>query len=404
MQIPLSMLAALVALHCQLSFVRSGKRRWLVAGAAFAAISVAAYEIFAPIIAAMALWLWLSGPRSPRGSLTAAALPLAVVAAVMASKLLISDRIPSGGLALYARGLRQFTRPDFDWRVDNGLNIFAAASVHFWWAIRGAARAFEALLSGELGAVSLVASLAAALISFVSLRSIVPSGDPKDSKRLLLLGIVVFALGHAVFLITPAMFFSPGGPSNRVLVAAALGVAMIVVAIVHVASDIVPARNRPTIFAATISTLVFFGMLRVQHIENHWMKAGDAEALIMHRAAKDLHAVPTSAVVLLDDVCPYDGPAIVMEAPWDISGALSVAAGRNIRGDAVSARMSPRENGVSTSIYREPAFYPYGSMLYAYDPMKRLITPLPDRNAAAAYFAADRKPCPEAFPGHGVLI
>src|SRR5438046_212892 len=56
-QIPLSMLAAFVSLHCQLSFARTGKAAWAVAAGLAAIASIAAYEIFAPLIAAFPIGL-----------------------------------------------------------------------------------------------------------------------------------------------------------------------------------------------------------------------------------------------------------------------------------------------------------------------------------------------------------
>jgi hypothetical protein len=128
---------------------------------------------------------------------------------------------------------------------------------------------------------------------------------------------------------------------------------------------------------------------------------------VLAAARSDLKGLPPQSFVMLDNVCPYHGPAVIFEAPWDVSGALSLAAGKPIRGDEVSPRMTLRKNGLATSIYGEPAFYPYGAELYVYDPARHLLARLGDLAAARRYFgeaSKTRAPCPRGFVGHGVLI
>ena len=48
----------------------------------------------------------------------------------------------------------------------------------------------------------------------------------------------MFILGHATFVIVPAMNFSPTGTGNRALVAAAVGVALILAAVVRYAAGL----------------------------------------------------------------------------------------------------------------------------------------------------------------------
>src|SRR5437867_8565697 len=151
-QIPLSMLMMLVSLHCQLSFARTGRSGWAVAAAAAAVLSIGAYEIFAPFIAAFPLALvavqWRGRFREPAFRRRAIAL-LAVVVLVgvlVLAKFAASDRAQSPQLGRYVKGLIQLVRPDYDWRTDYALNIFAAASVHFWWTAVGWARGAQALV------------------------------------------------------------------------------------------------------------------------------------------------------------------------------------------------------------------------------------------------------------------
>jgi hypothetical protein len=68
--------------------------------------------------------------------------------------------------------------------------------------------------------------------------------------------------------------------------------------------------------------------------------------------------------------------------------------------------MMVEAEGLSTSIFGEAAFYPFGA-LYVYDPNRHLLVQLPDRESAVTYFDAARpgeKRCAQSYPGHGVLI
>jgi hypothetical protein len=95
---------------------------------------------------------------------------------------------------------------------------------------------------------------------------------------------------------------------------------------------------------------------------------------------------------------------VVFEAGWDVGGALTLALGRPIDGNAVSARMRPTVSGLETSIYKEPTVYPYGARLFVYNPAKHLLLRLGDAATAARYFASRRaNPCP-GFVARGVEV
>ena len=53
-QVPLSMALMLVSMHCMISFYRSGKAGWAGAAIVAAVLSLAAYEIFAPLLVGFA--------------------------------------------------------------------------------------------------------------------------------------------------------------------------------------------------------------------------------------------------------------------------------------------------------------------------------------------------------------
>ena len=115
--------------------------------------------------------------------------------------------------------------------------------------------------------------------------------------------------------------------------------------------------------------------------------------------------MPANSTVILDGVCPYRGAGVVFETWWDTGPALSLRLGRTIAGDVVSPRMRVEPDGLVTSIYRQPVRYAFGPRLDAYDVRRHLVSPLPDRASAAAYFTA-RPPlhCPVGYVARGVPI
>jgi hypothetical protein len=411
-QIPLSMLLALVSLHAQLSYDRTRRLSWLVTALVAALLSVSAYEIFAPVLAAFALGLVLmrfrtSGTTRFRTLITLMIL-VALLFAVALVKIAVSGR--AGDVAdphRYLMGAYQLIRPDYDWRVHSGLNIFAAIEVHFWRPVAGWAGEVRALFGGRANGSVIASAVAAAAVSYWRLRASPVGADHFDPLRLLLLGCAALLLGHATFLIVPSIMFSPSGMANRVLVAGAVGVAMILVAVLGLLLRATPAKYRAGTFAGIVCVVVFCGVSRVATVAGFWAQAPQLQQRVLLAAQTDLRALPAGTTVILDGVCPYHGPAVVFETSWDIAGALSLALARRVNGDAVSPRMSLAPRGLQTSMYKEPSFYPYGPSLYAYNPHLHLVAPLTSATDARRYFGRrDRWPeaCAPSYVGHGELI
>lgn len=414
-QVPLSMLLAFLSLHCQLAFVRTGRWFWAAAAALFAVASVAAYEIFAPFLVGLPVGLLLAHLRRKtsehlvlrRGLLLMLSLVVLFGMAVLV-KGFISPRGELPSLQMYAKGLERLVQPDYDWRTSSSLNIFAALEVHFWLPLVGAAKAARAVVTGEWGIYAAVAGLAVAAVAFWRLtrgeeRAITPSA----AERSLIFGVVAFLLGHAVFLLTPQMAFSPTGVANRVLVAASVGVALTFAAIAFYAAQLVPVRQRRFAFAAAIAFISLLGSWRTMEISSYWAEAREIQERAFRAAGADLAGLPPDAVIIVDGVCPYHGPAVILESWWDSSGWLSLALNRPVRADTSTNRMSIEAGGLRTTIYGEEGFYPFGPDLYIYDPLRHLVTPVPDVAAAKSYFTeslARKMDCRKSYPGHGELI
>lgn len=412
-QVPLSFALMLVSMHAQLSYARSKSAGWLVVALVAALLSIGAYEIFAPLLAAFTIALGYDAFRNlPDRAKSKLRIPiwpaliLAAMAAAVLFKLLSSGRTGALGDAdRYLLGLYQLVRPDYDWRIHSGLNILAAARAHFWAPLQGWASGGQALVNGSAPALVTGLAIAIGALAWWRLRTCRAKADRAGAKRLLLLGMATFLLGHATFLIVPSIHFSSTGIGNRVHVAAAIGVAMIFAVLLVGAANLVAERWRRAALATAVTAVVVSGFVRIAAIERYWAEVPRLQDRVIQAVRSDLRHLAAGSTVILDGVCPYHGPAIVFEASWDVSGALTLALGREIRGDTVSPRMSLTSTGIETSIYKQPSVYPYGPGLYVYNPTTHRLARLGDRAAAVEYFR-NREPlrCPEGFVGRGVKI
>ena len=396
--VPLSMVFALLSIHCQLTFARSRAVGSAALALLFAVLSIAAYETFAPLIFAFALWLAWSRPD--HRSWKAVALVLGVLALAILLKLAITDRAGAvADIGRYLKGLQQLFRTDYDWRVDGGLNIKAALDVHFVQTLAGWVKAASALLSGELAALPLLAVLGPSALALWRLHASDAPSTGMAPGRLFLVGLAAFVLGHAAFLIVPSIIFSPTGLANRALVPAAMGVALISTA----AFSWLGGR----IYPFAVAALVLLGAARTAQITEYWAEAPARQHRILAAARTDLRSVPEGSTVVLDGVCPYVGPAPVFETWWDVGPSLTLALGRTVRGDIVTDRMTVTSSGLVTAIYREPTVHRFGARLFFYDPRVPMLVQVRDEATAREYFrlrAGTAPRCPQSFVGHGVLI
>lgn len=412
-QVPLSMLLAILSLHAQLSFAKSGNKWWIAAAAVSAILSIAAYETFAPLILAFPLLPVIEAVRQGRiGSSSRRYAGLAVAAVVtvalsVVAKIMMTERGQSPDLHMYWKGLIRLVKPDYDWRLEGSLNIIGSWEVNVWQTLVGFERGAAAVLRGELGVPAVIAGIAVAALSLWALVRRSAGDDPASGAvRTLVIGLGVFLLGHAAFLVNSQMLFSPTGMGNRSMVAAAPGLAMMFVGLIALALRLVAPRQRQVVLAGVVATVALLGSWRIGQISNYWAEARTIHERFIADAKVDLKDMPAGSSVVVDGVCPYHGPAVVLETWWDASAVLTLALDRPIDGDSTTDRMQITPTGLATSIYEEPHFHPFGSSLYVYDTRRHRVVPLPDVDAARAYFLDPRRQfrCPTGYVGQGVLI
>lgn len=410
-QIPLSMLFAMLSLHAQLGFATKGNK-WRIAEAAiWAILSIAAYEIFAPLIVAFPLWLVLEARKEGRTGANArryawlAGAALATVALTVLAKSAVTDRAQAPDLHMYMKGLLRLVKPDYDWRSEGSLNIFATIEVNLWQPLVGLVRGTAAAFRGELPIAAVLAAIVVASLTFWRL-SARKSDDAAviSASGALLIGVVAFLAGHATFLINSQILFSPTGMGNRALVGMAPGLALAAAGLLALVCRAAP-RNGAMLFAAATSIVVLTAAWRSEQIYKYWAESWSIEQRVLASARSDLKHIPPKSTVIFDGVCPYHGPGVVMET-WEAADMLSLTLGREVWADTSSDRMEIRPEGLTTTIYDERQIYPYGPNLYVYDPGRHFLMPLPDRETAFAYFSSSSalRKCPQGYVGQGVLI
>jgi hypothetical protein len=225
--------------------------------------------------------------------------------------------------------------------------------------------------------------------------------------RLLGGGILVFALGYGIFLTNGRILFSSTSISNRVAIAAAVGVAMIWVGLAGAVAAIVRPRWRTWVFAVPVAVLCLSGFLIVQGLAATWAEAWQRQQMILADIQARVPSLESGTTIILDGICPYVGPAIVFESNWDLAGALETRYGDpTVRADVVSANLIVDGNGLSTRLYLDQfAHYEYDRRLFVFDARDSALRPLPDAQTAQTWWRKRQAPdCPYGGAGYGTVL
>ena len=416
-QISLSLLMFMASSFCEIRAARGGSLNWKVASLVFLTVNLSLYEIFAPLLIAVAIYAgWIRvNMRQPTTLFGRVTVVLPQTANVMfvvlalVGKSLVSTRSPhpAGLLDMVRYNVGVFFRPDYDWRKDYGLNLLAALDVNFRMliprAIDSAARAVDG------GLIPLITSGLNAVFAFIYLMRMGGGlRSPKHGLLSTLAGFVVFWIGYATFLISGQTAISPSGIGNRTAVASALGVAIVIAGLVYAGSALLrEAQLRRIVFSGMTSLFAFLFAMRIADLGSYWVQAYRSQQEVLRVARLDLAALPPGSTVILSGICPYTGPGIVFETSWDATGALRLTLMKRITGDVANSRTVLQEQGISTIIYDQAKFHPYGDQLFVYDPKRRRLDAITNRAEAERVIggSAEQSPgCREAFVAHGVPI
>ena len=406
----LSMCFFLLSLHAHLQALRdlSGRfLRWEALAFLGVLCSGFCYEVFLPLFLLASAFLfafelrtkgWRSavGPIVSKAVLHQAAI-VAAVALVLVVKALWAPRVPPN---LELIGLAAWTgRAILKAGMINYGYYFLLLPSTTWHVLR-----YYANLT--MVGTAAVIGIAVWIRLYTLPNLLVGSAGRLRAKMWIYLGcgIALFVAGYSLFPIKPA----ENGPNNRAAIAGTVGFAVSVIGGLGIFTSLFPHVWRKTIFCTAVAFISTSGALIIAVVGNFWIEGFRMQKEILSDIQDHVPAIPVGASLILDGVCPYNGPAPIFNAAWDLSGALSLVYGHpGVEANIVTKWMTVEQNGLSISTYAGRVIYPFGK-LYVYHYGRKTRYALPDAQTAQTYFdeistdRADR--CPPDDDGNGVDV
>jgi hypothetical protein len=232
---------------------------------------------------------------------------------------------------------------------------------------------------------------------------------PKAMLFLIGFGMAVFALGYAIPASIGARQTSPTGVMNRINGAAAIGVALSFVGFVGLFSSCFRKQEvQRNLFCGLIALLFASNIIVNETIASFWVRAYKRQQTVLQAIYRSFPQLRPASIVLLDGVCPYDGPAIVFESYYDLWGALaSHYHDLTLRADVLTSELRVGTAGISIFLFNW-SDYPYGENVFVYRFDHGMVYPIPNAEAAHHYFKIIRSNwdnyCPPGKPGMGSQI
>lgn len=411
LQAPLALLFMLMALRLDIAQVAAPKRarRLLLTVASVGALvaSLLSYEVFMPLfLLSPVLMAWharLHGQERPWGLMFQVGLRNLIALGLLAwAKLAWTTRVkpfePSEQLAWFAWLLRRAVRVTLFHEYGAGLGGALQRT-------RERGLPMSGWVVVVLGAVLTAAALTLA------------QHGPRPAFRvawrrssgLIVLGCGLFIAGYAVFLFTGNAFITATGLANRIAIAAALGLALVLTGLVGLARALAAnGRIGAGLLTVGTSACVAIGSTLLQVQAGYWAEARRQQEQLTLRLLQRVPRLPSDVHLLIDGPCPYVGPAPVLEGALDASGLLRfLYRDATLVGDMVTPKLRLEDEGAVTHLYAQRLVHPY-EHLYVFQVDSGRLHTLPTRAAAEAYFRdvnpARGAQCPPAGDGRGVAI
>ena len=246
------------------------------------------------------------------------------------------------------------------------------------------------------------------LLVFVYLnRAVGPSSTTLPGRRawaaLIGLGLLVFALGHAIFAASTDIWFTSTSLGNRVAIAAAVGVALVFVAACGWAAAWLPgAQTGRQAFCLCVALLCAAGFLVNNTLAQFWIGAYQQQQRIVSDIRLTLPDLPARSTLILDGVCLEHGGAYAFTGKRDVAALLQMAyADPNLWATAITTTPRVEPGQLSVFTYRDWDSYPYGDTLLVYNDRQKEAHRLADLSAAQQYFQASgfvpERDCPPGF-------
>ena len=311
-----------------------------------------------------------------------------VLAAVAVYKARTSPRLhaPRGMPALIWSIVTNLFRPGFK-DGEYGLNLRAAFTANFGDYFLRLPATVWSLHRGHPLAWLPLAALVFGSVIFLYARTIPPDFSIRRSIAVSVAGLGVFLIGYSMFLTNKAIQITPAGIGNRTSIAAALGVAFSIAGFCGaIAAAFTNQRSRATAFAALVAAYAAGGFFVVATLSSFWIDAYATELTVEHDVESHVGSLPPRTTLLLGGICPYNGPAIIFEADWDLSGALRLHSGdRTLSADVLRPRFyKVTDYAIITTLYEGEDEYDFAPNLVLYDFARKTTSALTDEKAALA--------------------
>jgi hypothetical protein len=410
-QANVSMTLYFLSQYAALRALRADGRRWwgwAVLALVTAVGSVLAYEVALPLFLLTPLLLiWYARRLPSREAGFTRGRPrlllgfsLLSLGAAVAAKIVVAVRV--GHESSYQLGVEGGLAHHLAYLVSGSLKVnvgsygFGLPYIVVWIATHQ--------LKPVVAILSLIAGMAVFLYLWHLARrqeSELPSAT--DAKRLIAAGIVVFIFGYAVFVTNNEIFFTSAGVDNRVNIAAAAGVVLVLVGLVAWIGAVLPRRLRRAGFALCLSLLATTGFFIVNSLASFWIQAARKQDKVIAEVQTRLPAGRAGhGTLLVDGLCPEVGPAIVFTTQYDITGALFLRLkDPGLTAAVVSPFVRLAQRSLSISNYfnghrTSQRSYPYGRSTFVYNYETKRLYRLADARSTRHYFRRLRAPleCP----------
>ena len=230
----------------------------------------------------------------------------------------------------------------------------------------------------------------------------------KSFVIMILLGLIIFFWGYSIFLTNYSIAFSTTGVANRVTIGVAIGIAIIYIGLITSISTLIKnIKFRNIFFSSLVTFTCVSGFIITNTIADFWKDAYIFQNETMVEIKNKLPELPENTNLIIDGICPYNGPAIIFECSWDMGGALRIAySDTTIQGDVVAPDLQVTDEGIVTSIYETDYFYPYNILIYNFN--EKDVFNISNKDEAIEYFESVNSNfynnCSESHETHGEKI
>ncbi len=416
----LSVLLYLISLYSDVRSLESPDKRawlWKLLSLVSLSASLLAYEVILPLFFLNTVILWFYCKRHPSASWNGLQWTnVILVMLIISLKSLTPQRTGSNSLIHAAFIVKQFLKPNYG-LFEYGFNPIQALKMNFGYYVVGLpyivvkiARQYANAASFGIAGVS--GSMVFAYMFHILKRDRTRLFDSRKSLIVALAGIILFALGYSIFLTNSNVQFSLAGIGNRTAVAASLGVAVFWIGVIGCVSSLLRSNTWQRITFCILTAFVCFsGILINNTIASFWMTSYQKQKAVLADIRNQFPSLPSGTAILIDGICPYEGPAVVFESRWDLAGVLKMTyEDHSIRGDIVTPKLSIEKDALSTALYGRIFYtrYTFGENLWIYNVKHRKAVQILDIKTARQYFREYNRnfnaECPQGHEGHGVAI